>query len=86
MIKVENGIVEITGTGASMCMELSIVISHIRKAIEAETGKEFADKKIAEAIEDSKLDNDEIIKKYTDGLELSIIREIIMKLFGNEGN
>lgn len=67
MIKIDNGTVEAEGTFAKMCMELSIIIKALRKRIAEVLGEEFAENKISEAFENSKLSYEEIVNRFIDG-------------------
>jgi predicted transcriptional regulator len=64
MLKLENGTVQANGTGAQLCMELSLLAKAIKDNIAKDTEEEFAEKCIKEAFEDSKLSVEEISKKF----------------------
>lgn len=67
MISCKNGNVKISGTGAELCMELSIVIKNIRESISDATCEEWSDAMLDEAYENSKLSVHEIREKFDAG-------------------
>lgn len=67
MISYKNGNTEFSGTGAELCMELSIVINKLRERFSDVTCEEWADKMLDEAYENSKLSVQEIREKFDAG-------------------
>ena len=64
MIKFKDGCCECSGTGRELLMELSVITKAVRENIARTTSEEFAEEKIAEMMERSKLPTEEIIKTY----------------------
>lgn len=67
MLKFENGRIQVEGTGAQLCMELSFLIKTVRENVADNTSSEFAEGVILEAFENSKLSHEEIMAKYIIG-------------------
>ena len=75
MIKVENGLVEISSTNnVGLLSDLTIAIKSVHKVLEERNSKEYADRKIQESVDLSKKTSEELnemfIKKLNDVMEL----------------